>query len=453
MDAGRSFEEFSRNREYTSAVGVLQRVNDELRASCSLNPQRAAGSARPRGHASRAHALNEHRRAFASARRSCEVATNMDAAFTTREGLLAAGVVKPLLDAVSLSAPFPPNAVEAAAAIRYIAAGSDGRDQVGARKGVKALLDVWKVHPHEKTFAQALVMLCSGHIDNISRFMREGGMQFAMEMWANFAQPASDSTEAGEQSKNHVAKVSGALSSASREVIEETLILVGVCCVCLPDAPEAEAAAGYEPCMDTLIPSLLKVLSSAVADRRHGVRIATHALSALANIGEATARECVMSNRYVPNEIVPVDGFRFEDSASLAAAICGCWQTWPNSKRIVCAASWALCSLHRASYISLDSGNAQTVLLRLKAGCPFVSSTVQLVFELCSGDESTCESPSPSSSSSSLSVDLAHASPGNLMRKRSIADVAPMLEPVSRKKASRGPKVLPSRRLHSAILA
>lgn len=300
-----------------------------------------------------AKVLEEHRALAAGLGAACDFGVTFEQSFHIRAKLLEAGVARWCVDSLQLVPWAIQNVAAVASAIRHIAANPDGRNVFGSLGGVAALLRAWKMQPSCVQVVEAFTVLCTGHIDNISRFLREDGIDFAAQQWNIVRDRVTARTPRFGHCSTSAAgsfepdSVRSALTAGFKlgeltnlEFTLETLRLVGVCCICLPDDGKG----------DSLVPSLTTLLQAACRDARRGKPIAAAALEIFANIGESWAKEQLLANK--ESGLVP--GYAIHDKVLVANSLLSAWQTWPNDRALVAAATWAFCALHRSSQVSID---------------------------------------------------------------------------------------------------
>jgi hypothetical protein len=299
------FDDLVANGAFSAACDLLRRSAAPLSALQSLS---AVG---------RARALDDHRALAAAVCAACNFEESFEQSFASRDALLAHGAARWAVDTLRLLTWAPANAAAAAAAVRRLGASEDGRTTVGKRGGIATMLAAWRANSRCLEIVDALVVLCSGHLDNVSRLTREDGIELAINVWED--------------------------KDAPLLLKKQTLILVGICCVCLPD--EGRGA--------TLVPAVLATLTRAVALPRRGRDIAAAAMNLLANVGESCSKEM----RYAANEgEVELPGYVVEDGHAVVEHVLAAWRRWPRDRNVVTAATWTLCAMYRANQITLASG-------------------------------------------------------------------------------------------------
>jgi hypothetical protein len=231
------------------------------------------------------------------------------------------------LDTMRCVAWAPANVAAAANAVRLIGASEEGRSTVGKNGGISTLLAAWRMQPKCLELVEALMVLCSGHLDNVSRFMREDGIEQAISLWS-----------AGD---------------VDPLLKKQALILVGICCVCLPDENHGS----------TLIPAVLAALTQAIKHSREGRsrQIAIAAMCLLANVGEARSKELREAAR-TGEPALP--GYDVADGPAVVEQLIAAWDKWPKDREVVSAATWALCGLYRAHLIDLFSSKEASTIRR-----------------------------------------------------------------------------------------
>lgn len=164
----------------------------------------------------------------------------------------------------------------------------------------------------------ALVVVCSGHVDNISRFVREDGVAMCVRVCGE------DRVAVG--------------------VKEKVLLLVGMCCVCLPDDGRGGELVG-------VVVSVLRDVLGGGRRRAEVYGLAANALAVLGNVGETVARENYMCES--AGDGSPLPGYDVNEPEEVVAVIVAAWEKWRRSWNIVSPAAWALVAMTRAKQIDL----------------------------------------------------------------------------------------------------
>eukprot|EP00737_Agarophyton_chilense_P001809 gb/GEZJ01002047.1/.p2 GENE.gb/GEZJ01002047.1/~~gb/GEZJ01002047.1/.p2 ORF type:complete len:556 (-),score=72.18 gb/GEZJ01002047.1/:2243-3910(-) len=228
---------------------------------------------------------------------ACDYDTAFETAVDTRSALISAQVL-PWTVAVLKNFAFDERVVSRIAlTLAHLAGGLEPRGEVGSAGAVDQLAIAWRSHPSCISIIQALISLSTGHIDNISRFMRRRGITTAVN--------ALNTPEIAQNTS----------------LVEHILVLVGLCTICTPDN-RSEGAA--------LVPAILGALKS--RNHRKRIGVAKHAFRAIANIAECWTKEKA--------------GYDLGDKHSLVQLIITCWISTPNSRDMALAASWATAALY-----------------------------------------------------------------------------------------------------------
>lgn len=181
-----------------------------------------------------------------------------------------------------------------AALLALLAPGVAARSAVGSAGAVDTLALVWRTRPDAPIVVHALVVLTTGHIDNVSRVMRRRAITTAVNVLHK-----PDLT------------VPGRLP-----LVEHAAQLVAMCAICTPDNLK-EAAL--------LVPALSVALRAATVTGRPGYRLAAHVLMALANIADCYSKEGI--------------GYQIHDPRALLNDVMAAWQSARRSE-IVSKAAW-----------------------------------------------------------------------------------------------------------------
>lgn len=330
----------------------------------------------------RAHSLDAHRALCACIRDACDFAVSFEAAFAHREALLRPSGTTPnaaqwVVRTLHFTLFAPANVVAAAMALRRLGSSLQGRSLIGRQRGVAVLLKTWRQYQNNGAVVEALSVLCNGHVDNVSRFVREDGIEQSLKVL---------------ESDNAASSLKG-----------EVLLLLGVCCVCLPD----EGKGGK------LVATVVSTLQKAVQERTHSSRLlAANALSCLANVGEATARDMYMTR---DTKHSPLPGYDVPEPLKVMTSILEAWNAWPCMWNIVSPAAWALVAMIRANQLSLDVSNETLSLLtHLSSSCAVQSSSVRALEDMMR--EAKCSTPIES---------CAYLSPSKVGEKRRMFETPP----------------------------
>ena len=180
-----------------------------LKASSAAQASLPRAPAGPAAQLAAAATLETHRALCLIVRDACDVSKTFEASFAHREALLASGSAHGAaswavssLRAMIFSAE---NVRAVAVAVRRLGSSLEGRAVVGREGGVSVLLRAWRKFPVCVEVSDALFVMCSGHVENISRFVREDGLGMCLRV-------------CGEE-------------RVAVSVNEKVLLLVGLCCV------------------------------------------------------------------------------------------------------------------------------------------------------------------------------------------------------------------------------
>eukprot|EP00171_Calliarthron_tuberculosum_P021306 IDg21306t1 len=228
----------------------------------------------------------------------CAFSTAFERSFVVRRALHAADASKWLVAALHGARAASPPLRRLIMLVEMLATTEEGRSRLGRASGVGALVRAWRADPRCADAPAALAALCAGHIDNISRFMRAGGVAVACRA------------------------VDVALESGLHALLERALLLLGLAAVCTPDRCTGPML---------LVPFIRKVVTATCASRQRGAL--AHAINVLANITECWRKEG--------------RGFEIADPDNLAMEIAKAWADAPRNRSVVSAAAWALTGLFR----------------------------------------------------------------------------------------------------------
>lgn len=235
----------------------------------------------------------------------CDFKTAFESALPTRRALLDADLISWAVSALNGFSFDERIVARLATVLGLLGIGAEGRGCIGCAGAVDALALVWKSHPSCIEIVNALVSLCAGHIDNVSRMMRRRGIQTAITVLKD-------------------TRFQNRLS-----LREQTLVLLSLCSICAPDNDE-EASQ--------LVPTLLTVIKDD-SQRRKG-RIDYHALLVLANIADCWSKEGC--------------GYNLGPLEPLITSVITAWQLARTSREMAYAASWALTALTAADEHVID---------------------------------------------------------------------------------------------------
>lgn len=301
----------------------------------------------------------------------CAFSTAFERAFVARRALHKADVATWIYAALTAVHPVSPVARRLVTLVESLATTETGRTALGRARIVDALIKVWKrAGPRGSHVPAALCALCSGHIDNISRVMRYGGIAVAETAARAVIKPT---LEHNPESEGEIP----ALTVEERRSLECTLLLFGLLCICIPDKLSSDTQ--FVPLVRDVIRASLKLNERTVM---------AHASNMIGNITECWRKEG--------------RGFAIIDADNVAADFVSAWKESPRDKRLVCSVAWALTGLIRTSKVTTipqDLGellkcssktNASVRALRQAvAEFKVVSKNVEKVDDSPSKDEST----------------------------------------------------------------
>lgn len=269
----------------------------------------------------------------------CSFRTAFETAYEARRGLLRAGVCEWAVNVLKGFRVFLPVVERIATVLGLLGIGIEERSRVGKSGAVDLLTTLWRDNPLCLEAVSTLASLCAGHIDNVSRIMRQRGLVVAMHF------------------------LNDPDSIAHHELVKKTLLLVGQCAICTPDNPQ-EACA--------MVPSLLTIVGR-LTDA--GLpQIVEHAISAFANI-----TDCWLKENY---------GYSIPNYKNLVVDIIKAWSAFPRSRTLASSCSRALLSLmsiHCEARAAV-SGESETVL-GLLDGCRQKSTTIQALRDAIKGKD------------------------------------------------------------------
>lgn len=220
----------------------------------------------------------------------CTFVSSFDAVYQARETLVAHGAIKWAAKAL---VGFKNNSTvvsRLATLLCLLGLSTRGRTYVGITGAVDVLTKTWRKEVGNLQLVTALGSLCAGHIDNVSRVMRQKGISAAIDVLRD---------------QNY---------ADYWDLLEKILILVGFCTICTPDR-EREA--------NELVPSIIGVLEKANAQNKPNT--AVHAIIALGNIGD-----CWIKER---------DGYNIPQPTRLVDALVKAWATFPRAAKLIEAVS------------------------------------------------------------------------------------------------------------------
>ncbi|KAI0563835.1 Armadillo-like helical domain containing protein [Gracilaria domingensis] len=229
---------------------------------------------------------------------ACDSDTAFESAARTRTALVSAKVL-PWIVSVLKNFAFEERVVaRAALTLAHLGGGVELRGDIGASGAVDQLAILWKKHPSCVAIVQALISLCTGHIDNISRFMRRRGIATAVKFFNN---PDT---------------------ARKSQLVEHVMVLIGLCVICTPDNKREGSS---------LVPAILGALKQ--KQGRTQAELKKHVFIAIANMAECWTKEKA--------------GYELGDVHGLVELIVETWISLPRSREIAYASSWALVALYR----------------------------------------------------------------------------------------------------------
>lgn len=217
--------------------------------------------------------------------------------------------------------------------VDMLATTEDGRTRIGNAKIVDLLVRLWRQSLNSTAIVATLATLCAGHIDNISRMMRNGGISLAMQVIENIVSPLnevcrednSDDYYTASPAERNEAQPQEKVRKIPRhevDLLERTLLLLGLACICTPERK------GEQACV---VPALLTVIRNAITCRAHTVL--QHALNAIGNIGDCWLKEG--------------GGYDIPSQCDIADEVAKGWAACPRNPQVISAAAWALCGIMR----------------------------------------------------------------------------------------------------------
>ncbi len=197
--------------------------------------------------------------------------------------------------------------------VQVLSGSDDGRRRLGKAGVVDTLIRIWR-RTDGAMAPEALCTLCSGSIENISRFMHRYGVCVAAGVITKAIAVEDENDEV-------------------RETLNASLLLLGLVCVCTPDV----RTGGVQ---------LIPLIHRAVTQVRGTALL--HALAVVANVAEQWRKEG--------------EGFDIFDGDELAATVCDAWGEVGKDQDMTGAAAWALTGLIRAEKVSIIPERLHTLL-------------------------------------------------------------------------------------------
>lgn len=284
-----------------------------------------------------ARALDTVREVADAFAETCSFTTAFETAYNSRRGLLRAGACEWAVATLEGFRVFVPVIARVATVLGLLGTGVDERCHVGSSGAVDLLTTLWHNNSQCLEIVSALGSLCAGHIDNVSRTMRQKGLVVAMKILKD-----------PECLDNHV-------------LIQRTLLYVGLCAICTPD----DRQEGTE-----MVPVLIDVLERLTeAGLPH---VAEHAISALGNISD-----CWMKEEY---------GYAITDHRRLIAAIVNSWSAFPRSRKMASVASRTLLAFFFSHVGAREAILAESGALSNNIdGCRQRTTTLQALHDIIPG--------------------------------------------------------------------
>lgn len=230
---------------------------------------------------------------------ACTFTCAFDTVYMARETLIQLGVCEWAANALKSFQEVISVAVPIANVLSVLALSTNGRHHIGSTGAVDLLTKIWRKHPSCEEIVNSLSSLCCGHIDNVSRTMRQRGIVVAIDI------------------------LNDERYMDNPRLLGKVLLLVGFCTICTPDNTDESK---------TLVPAIITALKRLNEARMPSV--AVRAISALGNMGD-----CWLKESY---------GYEFSDAKSLIDAVFATWMANPRSTMVTEAASRTLLVLSTA---------------------------------------------------------------------------------------------------------
>lgn len=304
------------NKEWRHVKLYLSRIPTSLSKQASANALAAS--------------LDLVRGASNALAEACSFTTAFETSFETRRALHRAGACEWAIAALRGFATVRSIVSSVSTVLGLLGLDGEGRCRVGKLGAVDELTKLWHRHLDCVQIVSALVSLCPGHIDNVSRTMRQRALVAGMKV-------LSDNN-----------------SLTNPQLVGQTLTLLGMCSICTPDNQNEGKR---------LVPVILDVLERLNAGEDDLIDTAKHAILALANVGDCWMKEGTGYDVAEPNRVCSV--------------IIESWTKGKSSADIALASSRALMALlssHAAVKIALT--NHRDTLLSLTSETRHLSSTI-----------------------------------------------------------------------------
>lgn len=230
---------------------------------------------------------------------ACTFTSAFDTVYAARETLAKLGVCEWAAYALKAFQDIVSVAVRLANVFCVLAPSTNGRHYVGSTGAVDLLTAIWRRHPSCVDIVTSLSCLCCGHIDNVSRVMRQRGIVIAIDI------------------------LNGESYMDNPRLLEKVLLLVGFCAICTPDNVNESKM---------LVPAIITALER--LNEAQLPNVAVHAISALGNMGD-----CWLKESY---------GYEFSDAERTVDAVLATWMTNSRSTMVTEAASRTLLVLSMA---------------------------------------------------------------------------------------------------------
>lgn len=245
----------------------------------------------------------------------CSFNTAYERSFVVRRALHAADVSKWLVRALKSSRPGSTAIRRLVMLAEMLATSEEGRTRIGRARGVGAIVRAWCAHPNFVEAPAALSALCAGHIDNISRLMRSGGIAVACTA------------------------IDVALQDDIPKLLNQSLLLLGLCTICTPDRRTGAKS---------LVPFVRSVIVSMTAATKRTPL--AHAVNIIGNIAECWRKEG--------------RGFDIADPHGITGDIVNAWAGSARNRDIVNASAWALNGLLQARKVKTSPPQLYSLVSR-----------------------------------------------------------------------------------------
>jgi len=268
----------------------------------------------------------------------CAFGTAFERAYVVRRALHGVGVGKWLYTALMHVNPASPVSRRLVTLVECLATTEVGRGHLGRHRVIHALVSVWNrsfsstttininINIHSgrgvSNLPAALCALCSGHLDNIARLMRIGGIATILR--------ALESATSTTTNTNAIHGV------GDTKLLSNTLLLLGLICICVPDKLTSNSGANQR-----LVPRISAIIRSLSGAKRPNKPLLAHAINVVANIAECWRKEGA--------------GFLIDAPCGdeLLNNILRAWMIAPRNRQVANAAAWAITGLIRGGKSSV----------------------------------------------------------------------------------------------------